>query len=92
MRKALFASAFLLLLAMSASAADLMTPAASAPASDIAQGVFMPKPTPAAACTVSCYFDPSISCTSQSGNCYHPTIKGLEWISCDGHSQVCPGL
>ena len=86
MRKALFASA-LLLFAVSASAADLATPA-PIPAPDL----FTPKPTPAAACTVSCWWDPSISCTSQSGNCHHPFVKGLEWISCDGHSQVCPGL
>jgi hypothetical protein len=41
---------------------------------------------------VSCYLDPSISCTSQVGDCHHPSPKGFEWITCDGHTQVCPVL
>jgi hypothetical protein len=89
MNRAFFAFALFLLLAGSASAADLAT--SNAPVPDAAQlPVFMPTPTPAAACTVSCSFDPTITCTSQSGNCHHPFIKGLEWITCDGVTKVCP--
>jgi hypothetical protein len=90
MSRAVFASALFLLLAGSASAADLT--ASNAPVPDAAQiPVFMPTPTPAASCTVSCWLDPTITCTSQAGNCYHPFVKGLEWITCDGATQVCPG-
>lgn len=88
MNRAFFAFALFLLLAGSASAADLT--ASNAPAPDTAQDLFLPAPTQAAACTVSCWLDPTITCTSQSGNCYHPFIKGLEWITCDGVTKVCP--
>ena len=93
MRRALFVSSLLLLLACSlawgASAADLK------PLEGTYGAVPMAKPTPPpppAPCTISCYLDPTITCTSQTGDCHHPTVKGLEWINCDGVTQVCPSL
>ncbi|MES1243168.1 MAG: hypothetical protein ABUT39_16265 [Acidobacteriota bacterium] len=95
MTRALFASTLLLLLACGlswgASAAELK------PLDGVQGAVPMAKPTPpppppSGPCTISCYLDPTITCTSQVGDCHHPTVKGLEWINCDGHVQVCPGL
>jgi hypothetical protein len=89
-RKAIFASALLLLLAGIASAADL-TAIGNAPVSGGNQSVeFMPKPTPAAACTVSCWTDPSITCTSQAGSCSTGGFWGVYWITCDGVRHMCP--
>ncbi len=95
MRKTFFASAFLLLLAGSASAADLACPSPALNFDSASAPVFMAKPTPpppSGPCTVSCYLDPTITCTSQVGDCHHPTPKGAEWITCDGVSQICPTL
>jgi opacity protein-like surface antigen len=92
MKRTLFASALLLLLAGSASAADL-TATSNAPVSGGAQSVeFTPKPTPAAACTVSCWTDPSITCTSQAGSCSTGGFWGVYWITCDGVRHMCPEL
>jgi hypothetical protein len=52
--------------------------------------MFMPKPTPAAACTVSCWTDPTITCTSQTGNCSTGGFWGVYWITCDGVRRMCP--
>ncbi|MES1243161.1 MAG: hypothetical protein ABUT39_16230 [Acidobacteriota bacterium] len=90
MRRALFVSALLLVLACSlswgASAADLKS-------FDGAQGASfskpMPSPVPMASCTETCWFNPSISCTSPSGNCRHQDLKGVEIIRCDGVIHVC---
>lgn len=95
MRKTLFASAFLLLLAGSASAADLACPSPVLNLDSASAPVFMAKPTPPpppGPCTVSCYLDPTITCTSQTGSCQHPNVKGFEWITCDGVSYACPQL
>lgn len=95
MRRAFFASALFLLLAGSTSAAD---PACPAPALslDATQGaVFMAKPTPPpppGPCTVSCWLDPTITCSSQVGSCYHASAKGVEWLTCDGVTYICPGF
>jgi hypothetical protein len=89
MRKVIFASALFLLLAGSASAADLTT-TSSAPVPDAAQELFTPKPTPAAACTVSCWTDPTITCTSQAGSCSTGGFWGVYWITCDGVRHMCP--
>jgi hypothetical protein len=88
MRKAIFASALFLLLAGSASAADLTT--SNAPAPNAARDLFLPAPTPAAACTVSCWTDPSITCTSQAGSCSTGGFWGVYWITCDGVRHRCP--
>lgn len=90
MRKAIFASALFLLLAGSASAADLATTCNAQVSGGAQSPEFMPKPTPAAACTVSCWWAPSITCTSQAGDCRHQDLKGIEIIRCDGVPHVCP--
>ena len=87
MRKAIFAAAFLLL-AGSAFAADLTS--SSAPAPDVAQDLFLPAPTQAAACTIACWTDPTITCTSQAGNCSKGGFWGVYWITCDGVRTMCP--
>ncbi len=93
MRKALFTSALLLVLACGlswgASAAELKP-------LDSTQGAtsteLMPSPVSRTACTVTCWFDPSISCTSQAGDCRHQDLKGTEIIKCDGVVHLCPGI
>jgi hypothetical protein len=90
MRKAIFASALFLLLAGSASAADL-TATSNTPISGGTQGaLFTPKPTPAAACTVSCWNDPTITCSSQTGSCSTGGFWGVYWITCNGVRHMCP--
>ena len=50
-------------------------------------------PVPAASCTVSCPFNPEITCSGTSGDCRVGGGKGLTWLYCDGKiRQVCPGL
>jgi len=97
MRKTLSLSALILVavlaIAWSAvSAAPQSSPAAVSQASqapllslDPSQGA-----VPMASCTVSCPWDPGISCASASGNCKYASIKGLDYISCDGVRQICP--
>lgn len=97
MNRALLATALLLFLACSlawgASAADLKS-------LDGVQGaVPMAKPTPpppppppGPACPVSCWLDPTITCTSATGDCQHLDFKGNEFLQCDGVLYACPGF
>jgi ABC-type transport system substrate-binding protein len=100
MRKMLTYSAVIVLMALglawsasaAAPAAPASTPAVAAQSSqapllslDPAQGA-----VPMASCTVTCPWDPGISCTSASGNCKIGSIKGLDYIVCDGVRQICP--
>jgi hypothetical protein len=90
MRKTFLLIALLLTLAGSASAADLTTAASPAPAPAPAQDLFLPAPNQTAACTVSCFTDPNITCSSQSGNCSRGGFWGVYWITCDGVRTMCP--
>lgn len=87
MRKAFFASTLLLLLACSlswgASVADLK------PLDGTQEAVPMAKP-PSGPCTVTCWNDPTITCTSQTGNCTTGGFWGIWWITCDGTYHYCP--
>lgn len=94
MRRAFFASALFLLVAGSASAADQACPALTLNL-DAAAPTFMaktPPPPPPGPCTVSCWADATITCSSQVGDCHHASAKGAEWITCDGATQLCPDL
>jgi hypothetical protein len=97
MRRAFFASALLLLLACSlawgASSTDLKPldgPQGSVPVTKPTPPP--PPPPPPPACPVSCWLDPTITCTSQVGDCHHINAKGVEWLTCDGVTYLCPGF
>ena len=95
MRRAFFAFGLFLFLACSlslgASATDLKS-LESPRAASVAQPIqLIPSPIPMTSCTVSCWWDPNISCTSQAGLCQHQDLKGTEIIRCDGVPHLCPG-
>jgi hypothetical protein len=100
MRKSLTLSALVLLscfgTAWSAPAptpapAASVAPAAPAAPLDFDQLTAAPGHVSRTACTLTCPYDPTITCTSQSGNCHVSFLPkgGGTLLTCDGHSQVC---
>lgn len=41
-------------------------------------------------CTVRCQSDPSIKCSSETGDCQYYAGGLTDWISCDGIQYECP--
>lgn len=103
MRKTLFASCLILLLASglvwSASAAATGVQASAEQVLKqygSAHGAVDAAKPPPSPCTLTCWPDPDdpnappVSCTSQTGNCSTGGVKGLYWITCDGQTYYCP--
>jgi hypothetical protein len=100
MRKTITISALLLIaclgIAWSAPAPAASTVATIAPSGstadlDLDQLTAAPGRISRTACTVTCPWDPSITCTSQNGDC-QLTFNGkasVYIVTCDGHFTVC---